>query len=121
MERLERALVIYLIIAWRILHLVTWGRDCPKVPGDVVFDPEEWQAAWVVAYRTLPPEIPPPLGQMVRLIAGFGGFLGRKCDSHPGPKALWEGMQKVRAFAIGLEAGWAVYADDGSVVGNGVV
>jgi hypothetical protein len=27
MERLERALVIYLIIAWRILSLVTWGRD----------------------------------------------------------------------------------------------
>jgi hypothetical protein len=42
LERLERALVIYLIIAWRILHLVTWGRDCPDLPGDVVFDPEEW-------------------------------------------------------------------------------
>ena len=27
LERLERALVIYLLIAWRILHLVTWGRD----------------------------------------------------------------------------------------------
>jgi hypothetical protein len=24
LERLERALVVYLIIAWRILHLVTW-------------------------------------------------------------------------------------------------
>ncbi|NMQ07286.1 hypothetical protein E4Q08_19610 [Candidatus Accumulibacter phosphatis] len=38
MERLERALVIYLIIAWRILSLVTWGRDCPDLPCDVVFD-----------------------------------------------------------------------------------
>ena len=61
---------------------------------------------------TLPPENPPPLGQMVRLIAGFGGFLSRKHDRHPGPKAIWEGMQKVRAFAIGLEAGRAVYAND---------
>ena len=51
-----------------------------------------------------PPETPPPLGQRVRLIAGFGGFLGRKSDGHPGPKALWEGMQKVRAFAIGIAA-----------------
>ena len=59
LERLERALVIYLIIAWRILHLVTWGRDCPKLPCDVVFDPEEWQAAWIVAHRTKPPETPP--------------------------------------------------------------
>jgi hypothetical protein len=113
LERLERALVIYLIIAWRILHLVTWGRDCPNLPCDVVFDPEEWQAAWIVAHRCPPPETPPPLGQMVRLIAGFGGFLGRKHDGHPGPKAIWEGMQKVRAFALALEAGRAVYAGDG--------
>jgi hypothetical protein len=112
-ERLERALVIYLIIAWRILHLVTWGRDCPHLPGDVVFDPEAWQAAWIVAHRAQPPETPPPLGQRVRLIAGFGGFLGRKHDGYPGPKAIWEGMQKVRAFAIALEAGRAVYAGDG--------
>jgi hypothetical protein len=104
LERLERALVIYLIIAWRILHLVTWGRDGPNLPCDVVFDPEEWQAAWIVAHRTQPPATPPPLGQMVRLIAGFGGFLGRKHDGHPGPKAIWEGMQKVRAFALALEA-----------------
>ena len=45
LERLERALVIYLIIAWGILYLATWGRDCPNLPCDVVFDPEEWQAA----------------------------------------------------------------------------
>jgi hypothetical protein len=44
-------LVIYLIIAWRILYLVTWGRECPALPCDVVFDREEWQAAWIVAYR----------------------------------------------------------------------
>jgi hypothetical protein len=30
LERLERALVIYLIIAWRILHLVTWGAALPE-------------------------------------------------------------------------------------------
>lgn len=113
LERLERALVIYLIIAWRILHLVTWGRDCPNLPCDVVFDAEEWQAAWIVAHRAKPPQTPPPLGEMVRLIAGFGGFLGRKHDGHPGPKAIWEGMQKVRVFAIAFEATRAVYAGDG--------
>ena len=67
----------------------------------------------MVAYRTLPPETPPPLGQRVRLIAGFGGFLGREHGGYPGPKAFWEGMQKVRAFAIGLDAGRVGYADDG--------
>jgi hypothetical protein len=113
LERLERALVIYLIIAWRILHLVTWGRDCPDLPCEVVFDPEEWQAAWIVAKRCPPPTTPPPLGEMVRLIAGFGGFLGRKHDAHPGPKAIWEGMQRVRAFALAFEAHKAAYTEDG--------
>jgi len=113
LERLERALVIYLSIAWRILPLVTWGRECPDLPCEVMFDPEEWQAAWIVARRCNPPETPPKLGQMVRLIAGFGGLLGRNHDGPPGPKALWEGMQRVREFAIALEAGRAVYAGDG--------
>ena len=113
LERLERALVIYLIIAWRILHLVTWGRECPDLPCEVVFDPEEWQAAWIVAYHRPPPDTPPKLSDRVRLIAGFGGFLGRKHDGHPGPKAIWEGMQKVRAFAIAFEARKAAYAEDG--------
>jgi len=33
---------------------------------------------------------PANLGEIVRLIAGFGGFLGRKSDGHPGPKAIWK-------------------------------
>lgn len=113
LERLERALVIYLIVAWRILHLVTWGRDCPNLPCEVVFDPEEWQAAWIVARRCPPPEAPPPLGKIVRLIAGFGGFLGRKNDGHPGPKAIWEGMQCVQAFAIGIAAAKQAFIPSG--------
>jgi hypothetical protein len=31
---------------------------------------------------------------MTRIVAGLGGFLGRKSDGHPGPQALWAGRQK---------------------------
>ena len=41
---------------------------------------------------------------MILIIAGFGGFLGRKGDDFPDPKAIWEGMEKVRHFALGIEA-----------------
>ena len=109
LERLERALVIYLMIAWRILQMVTWGRDCPALPCEVMFDPEEWQAAWIVAKRGPPPETPPTLREMVRLIAHFGGFLGRKSDGHPGPKALWIGLQRVREWAIGIAVAKEVF------------
>jgi hypothetical protein len=50
---------------------------------------------------------------MVRLIAGFSGFIGRKHDGHPSPKAIWEDMQKVCVFTIALEAGRAAYTGDG--------
>ena len=100
---------IYLIIAWRILHLVTLGRDCPHLPCEVVFAPEEWQAAWLMAKRLPPPEEPPTLGEMVRIVAGFGGFLGRKGDGHPGPKALWEGMLKLMAYVEAIHAVRDVY------------
>lgn len=113
LERLERALSIFLIIAWRILHVVTLGRECPNLPCDVVFDTEEWQAAWIVEKRQKPPEKPPKLGEMLVLIATFGGFLARKGDGYPGPKAIWEGIEKVRHFAVGIEVGRAVYAGDG--------
>lgn len=113
LERLERALVIDLIIAWRILHLVTWGRDYPDFPCEVVFDPEDWQAAWIVANRCPPPETPPKLSERVRLIAGFGGFLGRKRDGHPGPKTLWIGLQRVRECAIGIAVAKEVFIPTG--------
>jgi hypothetical protein len=113
LERLERALVIYLMIAWRILQVVTWGRDYPDLPCEVMFDPEEWQAAWIVATRGPPPETPPTLREMVRLIARFGGFLGRKSDGHPGPKALWIGLQRVREWAIGIAIAKEVFIPTG--------
>ena len=108
---MERALALYLVIAWRILHLVTLGRDCPDLPCDVAFSAEEWRAAWLVAKRQPPPDAPPPLGEMVRIVAGFGGFLGRKGDGHPGPKALWEGLLKLMAYVEAFQATREVYGE----------
>ena len=97
---------------WPIAASGSVERPC-DLPCEVVFDPEEWQAVWIVAHRRPPPDTPPTLGMMVRLVARFGGFLGRKSDGHPGPKAIWQGMQWVREFALALEAGKAVYASSG--------
>ncbi len=113
-ERLERALVIYLIIAWRILYLMTLGRDCPHLPCEVAFSAEEWRAAWLMAKRQPPPAEAPTLGEMILLVAGFGGFLGRKGDGHPGPKALWEGIMKLTAYVEALQAVHEVYGSSTS-------
>ena len=52
-ERLEKAIVIYMIIAWQMLMLMTLGRDVPELPCEVIFDREEWQAAWIVSQKNL--------------------------------------------------------------------
>ena len=104
LERLEPALAFYLIIAWRVLYLTMLGRSCPQLPCDVVFAEEEWHAVYIVAQRQPPPQVPPSLDTMVRMVAGFGGFLNRKGDGFPGPQTVWIGLQRCRDFVLAMEA-----------------
>ena len=103
-ERLLPCIGLYLIASWRVLYALMLGRACPDLSCEMVFEVSEWQAAYIVAKRCKPPKKPPSLGDMVHLIAGLGGYLGRKHDGPPGPKVMWLGMQRIRDFAIALEA-----------------
>jgi len=55
----------------------------------VVFDTDEWQAMYLITHHQAPLAEPPPLNEMVRMIASFGGFLNRKHDGEPGPQTIW--------------------------------
>ena len=94
MERIERALAVYLVVAWRIGLLMRLGRACPDWDAERLLTREEWQAAWIVA-RKRPPDKPPTLRKALHMIAALGGFLGRKADGEPGVKSLWIGLQRV--------------------------
>ena len=104
LERLEPALACYMIVAWRVLFLTMLGRACPEMPCDVVFDTAEWHAVYIVTERQPPPDTPPTLDQMVRMVAGLGGFLGRKSDGFPGPQTLWIGLQRAADFVLAMAA-----------------
>lgn len=108
-KKLEVALVIYLIVAWRLAHLTRLARDKPDLPASEVFDQIEWQSAWLVAEKT-PPKKTPTVREVVRQIAMLGGFLGRKGDGEPGVKTLWQGFARVSSFARGAEKMKALYA-----------
>ena len=101
LARLEKALVLFMIVAWRIARLMRLGRAAPELDAALLFSPEEWQAAYILAKKR-PPKQPPRLNTLIRLIAGLGGFLGRKCDGEPGVQTLWLGLQRVRDFAEGM-------------------
>jgi hypothetical protein len=103
-ERFEPYLALCLIVAWRVMHVMMLGRDCPDLPCDIALDEDEWQAVYATVKRQSPPPEPPTMQTMVRLIGSLGGWLGRKCDGEPGPKAMWVGMQRMTDLALGWRA-----------------
>jgi hypothetical protein len=100
-DRVERALAIFMVVAWRIAHLMRLGRTCPDLDAELLFDREEWQAAYILMKRPFPKQTP-RLNEVVRLVAMVGGFLGRKGDGEPGVKTLWQGLQRVMDCAHGI-------------------
>lgn len=103
-ERLLPCIGLYLVVTWRVLYSLMLGRSCPDLSCELVFEAREWRAAYMVAKRCMPPQTPPSLGEVVMLIASLGGYLGRKHDGPPGPKAMWTGLQRLRDFVIAFEA-----------------
>ena len=100
--KLELALALYLVVSWRIAHVVRLGRIHPNLPADLFFAEVEWTGAYVLNKKK-PPKQPPPVRDVVRLIAQLGGFLARKGDGEPGVKSLWLGMARLRDFALTVE------------------
>lgn len=103
-EKLERALALFMVVTWRIARLMRLGRTCPELDAALLFDRDEWEAAYILMKKP-PPKKPLQLNAVVRLIAMLGGFLRRKGDLEPGVKTIWQGLQRVADFALGLR--WA--------------
>jgi hypothetical protein len=99
-DRLKPCLVLYMIIAWRVLYLTMLGRDCPELPCNALFTDEEWKAVWTIVKRKPTPTTPPTLAEFLQLVARLGGHLGRKRDGAPGPQTMWIGLQRTVDFAI---------------------
>lgn len=93
------ALMIYLVIAWRILYLTHLGRECPDLPCGCVFAEAEWRATCLVVKRK-PAAGEPTLAEFIGIVGKLGGHLGRKRDGPPGPQSIWQGLARVRDFAI---------------------
>lgn len=102
MAKLEVALAIYMVVAWRLAYMVRLGRTHPDLAASALFSELEWHAAYILDKKT-PPADEPTLREVIRQIAKLGGFLGRKCDGEPGVKTLWLGFARLRDFVEGTE------------------
>jgi hypothetical protein len=101
-ERLERALVLYSLIAYRLLSLTYRARLSPRAPCSEALQEVEWKALYAIGTGEMPSEAP-PLAEAVRRIAKLGGFLGRRGDKEPGVKTLWSGWRRLEDFVLAFE------------------
>jgi hypothetical protein len=121
-DRLERALALYAIVAWRLVWLTYLARVAPEQPCTVALSPAEWQVLYRTRYPTADlPTQPPPLGPAVRWIARLGGFLDRAGDGDPGLKVLWRGLRRLEDLTMGWQLAHTVpsAATPARLVGNG--
>jgi hypothetical protein len=100
-ERLEKAIAVYSIVAWRLLWLTYFSRQSPNEPCTIVLSEEGWKALYITIHRSpIPPDEPSTIAAAVRWIAQLGGFLGRKSDGEPGAKVLWRGLQRLQDLTL---------------------
>ncbi len=97
-DRIERALALFMIVAWRVAYLMRAGRTWPHLDAALFFDPDEIRGAYLLSKKPQKGE-PPSLNEVLRLIAQLGGFLGRKSDGEPGVKTIWQGLQRIMDVA----------------------
>jgi hypothetical protein len=102
-DRIERALALFMIVAWRIAYLMRMGQTCPDLDASLFFDQDEIRGAFLLMKKPRPSH-PPRLNDMVRLVAQCGGFLARKSDGEPGAKTIWKGLLRVMTAAETIRA-----------------
>jgi len=101
MPRIECALALFMVVSWRIAHLMRKERTCPDLPAELFFDGDEMKAACALTKKTRPTK-PPTLNDIDRSVDMQGGFLARKGDGEPGVKTIWIGPQRIMDCAAGL-------------------
>lgn len=98
-EKLKKLIVLYSVIALRIMALTFLARTNPETSCEEEFSPDEWKILYrVVNKTTQTPEKPPTIFEAVIMIAKLGGFSARKSDGFPGVTVIWRGLSKLAAI-----------------------
>jgi hypothetical protein len=100
-DRLERALALYSIVAWRLLWLTYRARLAGDSPCGHALEEREWRV--LLAMSRIKQASEPTLREAVRLLAMLGGFQGRNGDGDPGVKTIWRGWRRLMDFVLAYD------------------
>ena len=103
-DKLRLALVIYSLIAWRIVALTQAAKVKPDASCEEVLVTEEWHAIHMLQGKPLTKQAP-KIGEAVIELARLGGYLNRKNDPPPGPTAIWRGLRLISPVVLLLKEG----------------
>ena len=99
-ERLERALTIQAVIAWRLMLMTLLGREVPECDAELLFTDIELRfLADYAADCGL--SAPDTLAGAVLLVALLGGYQNRKHDPPPGHQLMWRGYERMSLATLG--------------------
>jgi hypothetical protein len=94
-ERLQRALATYAIVAWRLVHILYHARAHPRADSGALFQAMERHILCAAEARGRPPNDPLTNAEATQLLGRLGGHAGRARDAPPGVKSLWRGLRRL--------------------------
>ncbi len=110
-KRLERAITIDAVIAWRVMLLTLLGREAPELPCEVVFS--TWETKLL---RAMQPKYAPEtitnddgltIGTACLIIGRLGGALRRNSREPPGHQKMVRGLSRFTDIYYGYSLGGA--------------
>jgi IS4 transposase len=104
-DRMKALVTMFMILAWRVMYTMMMGRVHGEMPCDVIFNEVEWKSVYKILHRKKElPKTAPSLGEFIKMVATFGGYVDRKNEGPPGVKVVWKGMARMLDFALAWEA-----------------
>ena len=97
--RLQRAIAIKSVIAWRLMVMTLLGRQVPDCDPGLMFSEHEL-AFLAIHAREWGLPAPASLGAAVQLVAHLGGYRARKHDPPPGNQLMWYGYDRLSGMAL---------------------
>ncbi len=99
-DRLQRAIAINTVIAWRLMVMTLLGREMPGGDAQLLFTDIELRFLKDYAAELgLPP--PDHAAAAVLLLAILGGYQNRTHDPPPGHQIMWRAYERISIATIG--------------------
>lgn len=95
---LEKALSLYSIVAWRLLHLTYLARQEPDTPAEEAISPTEREVLERATGRSVG-----TVADAVLAVARIAGFVPVPSAPTPGVKSLWLGFRKLHDMVLGFQ------------------